>query len=310
MQVFVTGASGFIGSAVAQAFARAGHEVVGLVRSPERAAPLHAAEVATIVGTLEQPAAWVDRARACAVVVHAAAEPSARSFDLDRDAVRAMLASARDAGAPRVFVYTSGVWVHGDTGGRRVDESTPPAPHPYVARRVEHERMVLEASRGALRTIVVRPGCVYGGSGSLTASWFKSATREGAVRIVGDGANRWSFVHRDDLARLYLLAAESSAGGEVFHATDRSRSTVRECAEAAGRAAGLHPARVQSVPVADAVKALGAWAECLALDQHVDSSKAVRYLGWQPRHAGFVDEVDRCFLAWKAASERDAAAAR
>lgn len=303
MRVFVTGASGYIGSALAEAFARAGHDVLGLVRSTEKARGLHAAEVATVVGTIESRADWIGRAGECEVLVHAAAEHSPRAFDLDRELVEAFLEAARGAKAPRLFLYTSGVWVYGDTGGRRVDESSPPKPHPYVARRVEHERRVIEADGGALRTIVIRPGCVYGGSGSLTASWFASALSEGAARIVGDGQNRWSMVHRDDLARLYVLAAESGCRAEVFNATDRSRASVEECAEAASRAAGA-AGRVVSTPVVEAVTALGAWAECLALDQHVDSGKASRVLGWQPRHAGFVDETERCFLAWGAAAGR------
>jgi nucleoside-diphosphate-sugar epimerase len=135
----------------------------------------------------------------------------------------------------------------------------------------------------------------------LTALWFSSAVKDGAARIVGEGGNRWSMVHRDDLARLYVLAAESGCRGEVFNASDRSRATVRECAEAASRAAGAD-GKVASTTVAEAVKKLGAWAECLALDQQVDAGKAGRLLGWQPTHAGFVEESERCFLAWKAAA--------
>ena len=291
----------FIGSAVALALARAGHDVLGLVRSPEKSRELHAGEVATIVGSLESVQDWIGRAGECEVLVHAAAEHSPRAFDVDREFVRALLEAVRGARASRLLLYTSGVWVYGDTGGRRVDESGVPTPHPYVARRVEHERMVLDADGGSVRTVVIRPGCVYGASGSLTASWFASATKEKVARIVGDGQNRWSMVHRDDLARLYVLAAESGWHGEVFNATDRSRSTVRECAEAASRAAGAG-GRVASTPTAEAVKTFGAFAECLALDQHVDSGKATRYLGWQPRHAGFVDEAERCFLAWRASA--------
>src|SRR6185436_5297554 len=136
---------------------------------PEKARALHAAEVATVLGTIESRADWIASAAEREVLVHTAAESSPRAFDLDRDLVEAFLGAARAAGAPRLFLYTSGTWVNGDTGGRRVDESTPARPHPYVARRVEHERKVLEADRGTLRTIVIRPGCVYGGSGSLTA---------------------------------------------------------------------------------------------------------------------------------------------
>jgi nucleoside-diphosphate-sugar epimerase len=95
---------------------------------------------------------------------------------------------------------------------------------------------------------------------------------------------------------------ESPWGGEVFNVTDRSRNTVRACAEAASRIAGGGD-RVAAVPVDEAAGELGPTAEALAMSQHVDSSKAVRMLGWQPRHGGFVDGVRRCYAAWKALSE-------
>jgi nucleoside-diphosphate-sugar epimerase len=303
MRVFVTGATGFIGSAVAGALARDGHEVLGLVRNPDKARGLHARGVATVVGDMQAPDAWIRRAGECDAVVHAAAEHSAQAFDLDRAVALALLEAARGSGALRLLVYTSGVWVYGNTGDRRVDEATAPAPPPLVTRRVDHERLVLDANRGRVRTIVLRPGCVYGGSGSLTASWFASASEEGAARIVGDGLNRWALVHREDLARLFALAVESTLGGEILNATDGSRASVLDCAQAASRAAGAE-GRVTHVPVAEAVKSMGPFADCLALDQHVDSSRAARQLGWQPRHAGFVEGVAACHLAWQAATQR------
>ena len=169
-----------------------------------------------------------------------------------------------------------------------------------VKPRVETETLILEANGGRLRTIVIRPGCVYGGAGSLTASWFDSAEKEGAARIVGDGKFRWAMVHLSDLAEAYRLVAESAFGGEVFNLTDRSRFTVLECAEAAS-AAATGAGKVESIPVEVAAKSMGPMAECLALDQHIDSSKAARLLGWQPRHGGFMDDVARYYRSWKAA---------
>jgi nucleoside-diphosphate-sugar epimerase len=104
-------------------------------------------------------------------------------------------------------------------------------------------------------------------------------------------------VHVHDLADLYLRAAESDASGEVFNATDCSRSTVFECARAASFAAGAK-GRVDKVPLEQARKEMGLEADCLTLDQNVDSSKAMTRLGWLPRHPSFVDGVDRYFGAW------------
>ena len=299
MKIFVTGASGFIGFAVASALSRAGHQVVGLVRSAEKAKRLAAAEIEPVAGDMVAPARWRAAAKQCSAAVHCAAEMSKRFLDLDRGTVRALLDAAKASGLPRVFVYTSGVWVLGDTGDGVADEAMAPNPPRLVAKRLETEKVVLAANAGSVKTLVIRPGCVYGGSGSLTGAWFSGAEKDGAAPMVGDGTNRWALVHLDDLSDLYVRAVESGLGGEVFHATDRSRATVRECAEAASRAAGAR-GKVVAVPLAEAAKAYGGMAECLAMSQHVDSSKAVRLLHWQPRHGGFADRTATYFASWKA----------
>lgn len=298
MQVFVTGATGFIGLSVASALAQRGHRVLGLARTSEKARVLARREIEPVLGGLQEPGAWRERAAECAAFVHCAFEYSPKGFELDRNVLRVASELGGRKGAARKVVYTSGVWVYGDTGTRCVDETTAPNPPKFVAARVENENFLLSCARPELATIVVRPGCVYGGHGSLTAGWFDGATK-GAARIVGDGANRWAMVHVEDLARLYVLAAESPLGGEVLNATDRSRFTVRECAIAASRAAGAGGAVVET-PYADALARYGPLAQGLAASQHIDSSKAVRLLGWQPRHGGFVDGARRYFRSWKA----------
>ncbi len=300
MRVFVTGATGFIGSAVAAAFARAGHETYGLTRNASRAARLEAEEIVPVEGTMEEADAWRSVAERCPVLVHCAVEYSERTWDLHRAALGALRDAGRDR-AGRVLLATSGVWVYGDTGDAAVDESSPLDPPTHVAPRPAVDAAVLSWNGGGFRTIVIRPGCVYGGAGSLTASWFETASKNGAARVIGDGTNRWAMVHRDDLADLYVRAAESGLGGEVLNATDRSRATVLECATAASLAAGAG-GRVEHVPVEQAVAAMGPYATCLALNQHVDSWKAVRRLGWTPRHGGFVDGAVRLHAAWRASS--------
>ncbi len=299
MRIFVTGASGYVGSAVAAACARAGHDVFGLVRAEEKARRLAAHEVQPVMGSMGDPASYRKTAQTCSVLIHCAAEYSAEYWKLDRTTVDAFLAAAGEGGRPRLVIYTSGVWLYGSTGDSLVDETTPLAPPAFMAQRLEHEKLVLAANRGAVRTAIVRPGCVYGGRGGLTAGWFESAVKEGAARLVGDGEFRWAMVHRIDLADAYLRVAESPSGGEVFNVTDRSRASVLECSRAASRAAGAE-GKVVHTALADAAKAMGAMADALVFDQHVDSRKAVRMLGWQPRFGGFADGAERYFAAWKA----------
>lgn len=299
MRVFVTGASGTIGFSVASAFARAGHEVYGLVRSAEKAKRIKTAEVLPVMGDMTEPGSYRDAVRRIQVLVHCAADYSVRSVELDRTTVRTLLETAVESKLPRKMLYTSGCWQLGDTGDTVADESTPPNPPPFLVPRVETEEVVLAANYGQVRTAVIRPGCVYGGNGSLTSTWFATAKREGSARYVGDGGAQWAMIHLTDLACAYVRAAESELGGEIFNVTDRSRSSVLECARAASKAAGAN-GKVHSVPVEEAAKTLGPIAQCLVMTQHLDSSKASRLLGWQPLHSGFVDGVRQYFAAWEA----------
>lgn len=299
MKVFVTGATGFIGNAVAARISAAGHEVWGLTRSDDKAVCLAGGEIRPVVGNMDRPESFVQIAADCQVVIHCAAEMSERFLALDRKMVETLLAALRESNRPTMLIYTSGVWVYGNLADECVDETSQVRPPEFVQQRAACETFVLSCNKQPLRTFVIRPGCVYGGKGSLTGAWFESALKKGAAQIVGEGQNRWAMIHRHDLAELYLRVMESSLGGEIFNGTDRSRFSVRECAEAANRAAGKG-GKVQIISPTEARAVSGSLVDGMLLNQHVDSSKAVRYLGWQPRHAGFVDGAPLYFEAWKA----------
>jgi nucleoside-diphosphate-sugar epimerase len=299
MKIFVTGATGYIGFAVASALASAGHKVYGLVRSNEKGKKVAAAEVEPIQGSMSDPSSYSAIAEQCQVFVHCASEWTEKFHDLDRLTMETLIRIAAKSNHRRRVIYTSGVWLYGNTDDGSVDENSDLNPTPNVVPRVDTEKYILGANDSRVSTIILRPGCVYGGSGSLTATWFESAVKEGAARIVGDGNFRWAMVHIQDLANCYIRAVETHLSGEIFNVTDRSRFTVLECATAASKAAGKG-GKVQNVPIEEARKTMGVLADCLALNQHADSSKAVRWLGWQPRHGGFVDGADRYFTAWRA----------
>ncbi len=302
MKVFITGATGYVGFNIASAFRRAGHEVWGLARSEEKARKLIKNEILPVIGSMQKPESYMKAAEECSVLVHAAAEMSNAMVELDRKTIETFLLVSREGAQPKTVIYTSGVWVHGSTGDRLVDETAPLSPVKLVSWRPAHERMVLESDR--IRGIVIRPGCVYGRQGSLTNSWFEGAYRDRSLKVIGDGSGRWSMVHIDDLAQAYVRAAESGLKGEIFDIADSSRSTVKEMAEAAGRIAG-YSGKIQYIPIEEALKAMGPFAECLALDQRIDNSKAARLLYWTPRHPTFVDGVETYFASWKAWQETE-----
>ena len=326
MQVFITGATGYIGFAVSAALRRHGHRVWGLARNDTRAARLARHEIEPVIGDLSGPTTYADVAAHCSVLIHTAFDYSADGVAKNKLTIDTLLDAARRGAQPKTLVFTSGAWVYGDTGDRMVDETTPLNPIKLVAWRPAHEQLVLRAS--GVRGLVIRAGCVYGGAGGLTARWFaepaaaiRSPSPEGrggqgvrtdgaaargedvesrpGAAVVGDGRNRWTMVHLDDLACAYVRAAESGLGGEIFNVTDRSRFTVLELATAAARAAG-NRGEIRPLPLAEARKTMGDFADALAINQHVDSGKAVRLLGWQPRHGGFLDEVEVLYGAWKA----------
>lgn len=298
MNVFVTGATGYIGGAVAAVFRRAGHRVFGLVRSSEKARSLAREEIVPVLGDLAAPESFLAVARGCDLFVHCASENSSATVVRDRAAIDTFLAASRDANAPRAFLYTSGVWVYGDTGGRTVDETSPLAPLDLARWRVEHEQLVLAAASRELRTLVLRPGCVYGGSGGLTVPWFASAVA-GEVEMVGDGTNCWSTVHVDDVAEAYVLAAERAPGGEALNISDGTNPRVGEMVAAVAAAAGI-PGRISQLEPEDAVERFGPLAEGLEAHQKVANARAKAALGWHPRHASFVSEADLYFAAYRA----------
>src|SRR6266566_476389 len=297
MQVFVTGATGYIGFAVSAALRRAGYRVRGLARSETKARRLAQQEIEPVIGDLADPKTYLDVASECALLVHTGFDYAANGVAKDRTAIDTLLEAGRRGAKPKTFIFTSGAWVYGDTSDRMADETTPPNPPKLVAWRPAHEQMVLQAA--GVRGLVIRPGDVYGGSGGLTGQWFAGPSTGNPPLVVGDGRNRTPMVHVDDLADAYVRVAESGLAAEIFNVNDQSRLTVLEMATAAARAAG-YEGEVRPTPLVEAGKTLGDFADALALSQHIDARKAVRLLGWYPSHEEFLDEADVYYRAWKA----------
>lgn len=293
MQVFLTGATGYIGSAVLDAMIKGGHRVTVLARDPEKAERLLAKGATPIIGELGLPKTYIDAVKAADAVVHTAMESSARGILKDKEALELMLGAQTQAsqadGTGRVFIYTSAVWVLGRTA-KAAEEDAPLDPPAHVEWRPAHEDLVLSAFSASLRTVVVRPGIVYGGGRGIVSDLIKDALN-GLIRVVGPGKNRWPCIYDHDLGDLYLRILESPTAAGIIHATDEADEKVEDIVEAIAAQVPQRP-DIRNMPMTEARKKLGAYADALALDQKVRSPKA-RAIGWTPTQTGVVNSVAR-----------------
>jgi len=293
-RIFVTGASGYLGSAVAARLARDGHEVFGLTRRQENTAVLERIGVKPVIGDLSKPATFVGVLKNCDAIVHAASDPTAWA-ERDQRALEAIRAAARD-GRVRRLLYTSGIWVHGGTAGQIVDETAVLHPAELVRWRVAHEEVALDLAGDEVAVVVFRPGILYGESRGILGGLFDEGRGKHTVTVPGDGTQHWEMVHRDDVAEAYRLALEYARGGEHYILSDEAHLTAGEIGKAIARVTGASAKRWEAAAV---VKELGKYGEALLLSTKATAARARRELGWVPRHTSFVGEVEGLYAEWQ-----------
>ena len=304
MRIFLTGATGYIGGGVLDALVRAGHDVTALVRTNEKAKGVAKRGARPVIGNLAEPDSFADAVEAQDGYIHAAFDYSAAGGpSVEQTALQSIIAAAKRpltvgsaAPATRFIIYTSGVWILGKTP-EPATEDAPINPIAMASFRPKHERLVLDAADDRLRTIVVRPGVVYGGGNGMIADLFKSASN-GLVRVIGDGNNHWPLVYERDLADLYArIAARDDAAG-IYHANDEGDERVNDIVDSIKPYLPVKP-DVRYVPIDEARNKMGAYADALALDQVVRSPRA-HALGWMPTLRSVAGNAARLLEEWRA----------
>ncbi|ROO06823.1 epimerase [Pseudomonas fluorescens] len=292
MNVFVTGAAGFIGGSIATGLVEAGHQVTGLVRSAEQAEELKAIGINAVIGTLDDKALLAEQARAADAVINAASSDH-------RGAVEALLDALR--GTNKVFLHTSGSSIVGDaSGGKSSDvicfEDNLPEPTVDKAARVAIDNLILAAAQDGVNSAVICNTLIYGHSLGVNRDsvqlprLLKQARKSGVVRHVGTGQNIWSNVHIEDVVALYLLALTKNVPG-TFYFVESGEASFIDMTTAMAEALNL--GQQQDWPLKDAEAEWGYEMANYGLgsNSRVRGKHAREMLGWVPKRTSVVEWI-------------------
>jgi len=295
MNVFVTGATGYIGGSVAAHLVAAGHRVSGLVRSPAKADAIRALGIRPVLGTLDDKDALAQAAQSADAVINAASADH-------KGAAVALLGAL--AGSGKLFIQTSGSSIVGTRArGHRsdaiFDEAAPVKPSPARAARVALNELILSYRDRGTRPVIICPSLIYGRGHGVEPNSMQVpllmdlARKRGCAAHAGPGENIWSNVHIDDLVVLYALALEKAPAG-AFYFAENGENSMREVCEAINRAL-----RFEGSPSAMSMEEAAAeWGEGVAEDtmgsnSRVRAVRARRELGWQPTARGLIEDIEQ-----------------
>lgn len=287
MRIFVTGATGFIGSAVVQELLAAGHQAVGLARSDQAAAALKSAGADVHRGALDDLDSLQKGAAAADGVIHLAFVHDFLNFaaaaETDRQAIEAIGAALQGSGKP--LVVTSGTMMLPQ--GRLVTEED--APLVAATRQSESAALAL-VERGVRSSVVRLAPSVHGpGDHGFVPELIRIARDKGVSACIGDGSNRWPAVHRLDAARLFRLAVEAAPAGSRLHGIGDEGVPFRDIAGVIGRHLNLP---VVSVSREDAAAHFGWLSGFASADNPASSAKTQQLLGWKPVHSALIPDLE------------------
>lgn len=297
MKVLILGVTGFIGRPVAQAFVRNGHEVYGQTRSDSKAKSLIADEIIPVVCELADGAAWSDVAAKADVVIDCSSgtDLKAQSAALFKIASEAA-AKGRGANPPKAtYIFTGGIWVHGEDRENTTSERSPAKnTTTLVSWRPAFEQTVIASTK--VDGIVIRPAMLYGYSGSIFSMLFSQAGPGKEIVWAGKKGGRWSVIHADDLANLYVSIAEAApiCKGLIFDGANDVSESIDDILEATARVSGSSGWRY--------VEPDNVFTEAIAITTILRPSLARALVGWRPLKPGVVDGIKTYYAAFKAST--------
>jgi nucleoside-diphosphate-sugar epimerase len=292
MRIFVTGATGFIGSAVVEELVGAGHQVIGLCRSPDKAAALAAAGAEVYRGSIDEPESLKDGAARSDGVIHLAFKRDWSTFvencEIDRRAIEAL--GSVLAGSDRPVIVTTGMAGLAAPGQLTTEDHVVPPDFPFP-RVSEQTALSLKGVRASVMRLPQVHDPVKQGIVTPAIAIYRE---KGACAYVGDGLNRWSAAHVLDVARLYRLAIEKGEAGARYHAVAEEGVSMRDIAEAIGRRLKLP---VRSIAPQEAPAFFGWLAMFAGRDMSASSEKTRKKLGWGPSGPGLIADLEQLRVA-------------
>lgn len=295
MKIFLTGATGYIGGSVAVKLIDAGHQVLGLTRSQEKAQQLEQIGIEPVIGSLTDNKLLIEVTEKSDAVINAA--------DSDNPWIVTTILPVL-TGTNKLFIQTSGSSLVGDkAAGNKSElvfnEDTPFNPEIEKVGRIAINKRVLSAAQQNVHSIVLCHSLIYGQGHGIHAEsiqvpgLIQLAKKTGRASYIGKGENIWSHVHIDDVAELYLLAIENAPAGSFFY-VENGEASMKTVVEAISRILGMN-GQASSITIDEAIQAWGSEAAHFAFgsNSRVEATKARKLLGWNPKGRRLLEEIEQ-----------------